>query len=80
VGHGRGRFSRPQEHSVIHEWRPRSQAANRDRKAKRHGGSRKDGAFEVEAAELLAALEAEQVEEGERTGPVSTFDDEPSAE
>lgn len=38
----------------------------------------KDGSAGVEAAELLAALEAEQAEEVERSGAVSTFDEEPA--
>lgn len=44
------------------------------------GGSRKDGTVEVEAAELLAALEAEQAEEIQRSGAVSTFDGDPATQ
>ena len=40
----------------------------------------KIGAAEVEAAELLAALEAEQAEETERSGAGSAFDEEPATE
>lgn len=40
----------------------------------------KIGAAEVEAAELLAALEAEQAEEAERSGAASAFDEEPATE
>ncbi len=40
----------------------------------------KSGAAEVEAAELLAALEAEKAEEIERSGAVSAFDGEPITE
>ena len=41
---------------------------------------RKDGTAEVEAAELLAALEGEQAEEVERSDAVSAFDEEPVTE
>jgi hypothetical protein len=47
---------------------------------KPQGGSRKDGPAEVEAAELLATLEAEQAEGVERSGAVSIFDEEPAVE
>ena len=40
----------------------------------------KNGVAGVEAAELLAALAAEQAEEVERSGAVSTFDEEPATE
>lgn len=37
----------------------------------------KNGAAEIEAAKLLAALEAEQAEEVERSGAACGFDEEP---
>jgi len=40
----------------------------------------KNGVAGVEAAELLAALAAEQAEDVERSGAVSTFDEEPATE
>jgi hypothetical protein len=40
----------------------------------------KDGSAGVDAAELLAALEAEQAEEVGRSGAVSTFDEESATE
>ena len=49
-------------------------------KPQAHATKSKNGAAEVEAAELLAALEAEKAEEIERSGAVSAFDGEPITE
>jgi hypothetical protein len=40
----------------------------------------REGTVHADAAELLAALDAEQAEEAERSGDVSSFDEEPATE